>query len=288
MAKNIYPTSIETTAPTSETAGVIGQWYLDTTANKLYQYRSSGWEEVAAGGGSGGSPMYQHNITWIVGGQAQKLSFSFINDVATPYTSSKPVGALLREMGFTDYQHMLVASGIYTFGTSTTGAPSVPYMIIGVFGYALSGGGYNIGYTYNTDNGYSTNSRTVDDPITDIVIQIGSGSASASAEERHMHNVMANATTQSGTWRYQFELENSQAEPYTQIGQVGHYLYQLGNGVRIPASGMCTLGNDKYIITAITAASTDNMVKFEMYNILTGEFKDDMTTGAVEVTDVVS
>lgn len=162
MSKSLYTTIVETTAPTSETAGVIGQWYLDTTANKLYQYRSSGWEEI------------------------------------------------------------------------------------------------------------------------------GAGSASASAEERHMHNVMANATTQSGTWRYQFELENSQAEPYTQIGQVGHYLYQLGNGVRIPASGMCTLGSDKYIITAVTAASTDNMVKFEMYNILTGEFKDDMTTGSVEVTDVVS
>lgn len=51
MSKGLYTTIVETTPPTSETAGVIGQWYLDKTANKLYQYRSSGWEEIAAGAG---------------------------------------------------------------------------------------------------------------------------------------------------------------------------------------------------------------------------------------------
>lgn len=104
---------------------------------------------------------------------------------------------------------------------------------------------------------------------------------------KFMHNIRADATTSVGTWHYQFELENNVATPYTQIGQVGHYLFGLNNGVRIPCTGMCTINNDKYLIAAIKSTQ-DNMITFEMYNLSDGTFKDDMTSGAIDIVDVVS
>lgn len=106
-------------------------------------------------------------------------------------------------------------------------------------------------------------------------------------QPKYMHNIMVDATTASGHWHYQFELENDVETAYTQTGQVGHYLFTKDSRLRIPATGLCVYNGDKYWITAVKA-TTDNMLTFEMYNIVDGTFKDDISSGAVEVTDVVS
>ena len=55
MSKSLYTKIIETTAPTSATVGVVGQWYLDSTTKKLYECKAVTtendtttyeWEEV--------------------------------------------------------------------------------------------------------------------------------------------------------------------------------------------------------------------------------------------------
>jgi len=40
MSKSLYTKIIETTAPTSATVGVVGQWYLDSTTKKLYECKA--------------------------------------------------------------------------------------------------------------------------------------------------------------------------------------------------------------------------------------------------------
>lgn len=63
MSTSLYTTKVENSAPTTSTAGVIGQWYLDTTTSKLYQCQaitedtsttpstfSYTWNEIGGGG----------------------------------------------------------------------------------------------------------------------------------------------------------------------------------------------------------------------------------------------
>lgn len=256
----------ENGAPTRLPIGAEGQ---------VLKVGANGLEYGDAGGGN--TQMYRHYIRY-GSSAADCIIFDIITSDSQPYTNSSQVNSAIVSSGLRDCY--IPASGVRTLSSE--------FIIVDSIYCSGSGISSFNGIKLVNEVFTRVNEWNLGTFYRDAVVQIGGGSASASVEAKYMHNVMANATTQSGTWRYQFELENTQSEPYTQIGQVGHYLYQLGNGVRIPASGMCTLGSDKYIITAVTAASTDNMVKFEMYNILTGEFKDDMTTGAVEVTDVVS
>lgn len=57
MSKSLYTTYVESTAPTSSTIGVVGQWYLDNTTKKLYMCKaitteggttSYEWGEIAS------------------------------------------------------------------------------------------------------------------------------------------------------------------------------------------------------------------------------------------------
>lgn len=47
MSKSLYTTYVESTAPTSSTAGVVGQLYLDTSTKTLYQYVATNeWQAI--------------------------------------------------------------------------------------------------------------------------------------------------------------------------------------------------------------------------------------------------
>lgn len=85
-----------TSAPTTETQGEVGQFYLDTTEKKLYQCVSVDATVSADGGpsemiyewqavGGGGSGKYQHIVTFKHVNYGT-YTITFINDVAETYT----------------------------------------------------------------------------------------------------------------------------------------------------------------------------------------------------------
>lgn len=111
------------------------------------------------------------------------------------------------------------------------------------------------------------------------------GTIAPTISSKWMHTITIDHTTAVGSWHYQFSFVNDTPTPYTQLGQVGHYLYDNKVGIRIPATGLYTANTDKYLIAAVKSEA-DNMVTVEMYKVADGT-ANSISTGVIDVTDFV-
>lgn len=117
MSKSLYQTNVESRAPLTTDVGVVGNWWIDTSASPVDLYLctdTTGGVYTWTKQGSGSSGKYQHNVTCKIGNNnANKIYFSFINDVSTPYTTSSGLRTAIKDAGFNDNTHAISCTGIY-------------------------------------------------------------------------------------------------------------------------------------------------------------------------------
>lgn len=101
MSKSLYTTIVESVAPTTETIGVVGQFYLDTTTKKLYQCvevdeatPSYTWQKV---GGSGKTKIYSGGESFAVGS-----TYTF-NQAVSSYST---IELVLRNNGYNSTEYV--------------------------------------------------------------------------------------------------------------------------------------------------------------------------------------
>lgn len=140
---------------------------------------------------------------------------------------------------------------------------------------------YIIGHNENKFLAIAPNGKVISYEWTSSSVQ----DISPSVLEKYRHNIVISATTSAGSWNYQFSFDNDVPTAYTQLSQIGHYLYSKEVGTQIMATGLCVHNLVSYFITDIKAEE-DNMVTVGMYKISDGT-RNTISTGAIEVTDYI-
>lgn len=108
---------------------------------------------------------------------------------------------------------------------------------------------------------------------------------SPSVLEKYRHNISIDTTTAYGSWKYQFSFDNDVPTAYTQLSQIGHYLFDKAEGIVLMATGLCVHNLVSYFITDVKAEE-DNLVTVGMYKVGDGA-RNTISTGAIDVTDFV-
>lgn len=125
MTESLYTTIIDSSAPTTSTVGIVGQWYIDTSTTPASLYLctkviedtsttpSTFTYEWTAQGGSN-TAMYAHTISVSAGGglSSAVLTSYFINNVSTAYTSTATLASWLYNNGYnTSFKYVLATGG---------------------------------------------------------------------------------------------------------------------------------------------------------------------------------
>lgn len=139
MSQSLYTKIIETTAPTSATVGVVGQWYLDSTTKKLYECKAVTTENDTT------------TYVWEeIGGGADEALRN--NTVQIESSTGLCIGGAIKNS--TDIRNIAIGKsariGANSVATTAVGYNAAAYMAdttaVGGEAYADSSGGTAIGY----------------------------------------------------------------------------------------------------------------------------------------------
>ena len=103
---------------------------------------------------------------------------------------------------------------------------------------------------------------------------------------KRCHNINVQHTTAQGTYNYQFQILSLQTTQFSQLGDIGHYLFTNYPNMKIPATGTYTESGVVYMVVSIKASSVDNMVDVEMYKLSDGTART-IQTGVISVDDTI-